>query len=305
MELRPMGAGEILDGAIRLYRDNFASLILITAAIYIPAYTVGQALTGLLPMPPGDYGQLLRFTGGFGSALLFLLGYPLGSGALAYAVSEYLLGRPVALRDVLRGVRGWLPPLAGAVGVSAALILGIVTFSMVLVLAMFLSIGLPRLATQTGAAFGATLAVLTIGAASVPLVTIFIRWQLFPQAVVLERSGIRGALARSWSLTAGSFWRLLSTMSLLTVLVEVVRVAIAGIGVAAMTLAFGRSLETVAWLGQSTYTLTGVVLEPVRMAAMTLIYYDLRIRREGFDLERLAAEVAKGTARGPSEGAAS
>lgn len=87
-------------------------------------------------------------------------------------------------------------------------------------------------------------------------------------------------------------------MSLLTILVEAVRVAISGIGIAVMTLLMGRSLETITSLGHMAYTLTGVVLEPVRMAAMTLIYYDLRVRKEGFDFERLAQEVPKGTAPG-------
>lgn len=135
-------------------------------------------------------------TSGMSSALLFLLGYPLGSGALAYAASEYLLGRPAPLPEVLRGLPRWLPPLAGAVGISAAAIVGIMVIAMLAVALAFLAIGVPRLATETGAAFGAIVVVLTVGAAFIPLMTLFVRWQLFPQAVALEHHGIRGSLAR-------------------------------------------------------------------------------------------------------------
>ena len=34
--LRPMGIGDILDGAVKLYRDNFLLLIRISAWVYIP-----------------------------------------------------------------------------------------------------------------------------------------------------------------------------------------------------------------------------------------------------------------------------
>jgi hypothetical protein len=44
-------------------------------------------------------------------------------------------------------------------------------------------------------------------------------------------------------------------------------------------------------LGMGAANVISVLLEPFKVAAMTLLYYDLRIRKEGFDLEIMAQEL--------------
>jgi hypothetical protein len=41
-------------------------------------------------------------------------------------------------------------------------------------------------------------------------------------------------------------------------------------------------------LNQAVSGVTNIVVQPIQLGTVTLLYYDLRIRKEGFDLERLA-----------------
>jgi membrane-anchored glycerophosphoryl diester phosphodiesterase (GDPDase) len=136
-----------------------------------------------------------------------------------------------------------------------------------------------------------------------------------PAAIVLERRSIRASIVRSWTLTRGYFWRTLGIMLLVSVMISIatqitsipVNLAFtlgaplfvptggspdptAGIVGVAIALVVTSILTTVT-------TAIGLVLQS---ATSALLYLDLRMRKEGLDLElsrfvearHTAAEVA-------------
>jgi hypothetical protein len=113
----------------------------------------------------------------------------------------------------------------------------------------------------------------------------------FPSLVLEPGNSPTGALSRSWSLTRGSRWRMLGLLVTLVVLLYVPIIALGAIA----TLVFpsdgaGGNLTP----GLLTLAVVGVLqmtLYPVLYCVLTVAYYDLRVRKEGFDLEVLASTL--------------
>lgn len=178
----------------------------------------------------------------------------IATAATVFVVSESYLGRPLPARDALRRAT----PLLARLIICSLLLAIIVGIGFI----FFFFPGIMLLC-------GLLLA--------------------FPSLVLEPGSSPTGALSRSWSLTRGARWRmfgLLVTMALL------LYVPLVGLGaVAAVALPGGA-------LGASPGTLTlaviGVVqmlLYPLLYCVLTVAYYDLRVRKEGFDLEVLASTL--------------
>ena len=62
-----------------------------------------------------------------------------------------------------------------------------------------------------------------------------------------------------------------------------------------MSLAFPKSLAAQTVLNQVVAAVVTILLEPISAIARTLLYYDLRVRKEGFDLELMARQLAAAT----------
>jgi hypothetical protein len=105
----------------------------------------------------------------------------------------------------------------------------------------------------------------------------------FPSLVLETGNSPAGALSRSWSLTRGSRWRMLG---LLTTMVILLYVPIVALGTIA-TMVFPSD-------GTLMLAVVGVMqmlLYPLLYCVLTVAYYDLRVRKEGFDLEVLASNL--------------
>ena len=123
-----------------------------------------------------------------------------------------------------------------------------------------------------------------------------VKLALVPSIIVLERAGIRTAAARSWRLTDGFFWRTFGTLLLVAVILnfaaQVVVQPVSLIGTilaliidpngtgAAITITI---ITTVVTLVLS--LLIGAITAVVQAALIAVIYIDLRMRKEGLDLE--------------------
>jgi hypothetical protein len=109
-----------------------------------------------------------------------------------------------------------------------------------------------------------------------------------PPAVVLERIGsATEGLRRSWDLTRGYKGKVAGTLFVALLLVMLPSIALGGL-VAAGTLLAPGGLET---LLQAAVILLSVLIYPFLNVAITVLYYDLRVRKEGFDLEVLATSL--------------
>lgn len=109
----------------------------------------------------------------------------------------------------------------------------------------------------------------------------------FPALVLEPGATPTGALARSWSLTRGSRLRMFGLLLTLLVLLYIPIVAIGAVASLALPAAAGSA-------GLVAVALAGVVqllIYPLFYCVLTVAYYDLRVRKEGFDLEVLASTL--------------
>ncbi len=283
----------ILDDVFRQYRDYFGPLLLISL-IFMTPIAVMNAVAGTL-VPTINYQLLLHGQAGI-SALVNQLRQPQSLGArTAFAGMEVVIGL-VAMNVVTpllqgtyyslgadtvaygsvkypiwtyfrRAVKRWGAYLATIwliVGLSAAA-------------AVVLGGALIAIIIAGGAKSGAFLAVLLIIYLIVVILAIWLNVRLlftFP-CVVVENLRNWRAIRRSWALTKGSFWRLFF-ISLIASIV---------LGLASAGLSFLIELlpsNSLRLLGTG---LISIVLAPFYALLIANLYIDMRIRRDGYDIE--------------------
>jgi hypothetical protein len=107
-----------------------------------------------------------------------------------------------------------------------------------------------------------------------------VRWVFCMHAVALEGLGPIEALSRSWSLVGGCWWRTFGILLLFWVAGAVFGAAIA---LAVFWASFGVSTLL--------SVLAGIIVAPVVITAVTLLYYDTRLKKEIYSLNALAYEL--------------
>jgi hypothetical protein len=277
LELRPRLATEIVDAAFQLYRRHFAELVSLSAFAFAP-YVIVLLATGADPADPAASPAAVGF--------ILILGWITGSlleAAVVVAVSNsYLHGQPDA-GGALRHTIARLGTVLMAVLVKWLLI------ALAFMVAVFL--GAAASAIIVVGAGGANAAVGAIGlivvgvlfVLSVPVMLYFFAsFFAVPATVVLEGLGVRSALRRSRELARGFKWKVLGALGLPMLLFMVFQLVLAGIvGLLPVP-------RVIAFLLEQTGT---VIAYPILAVIGTLLYYDARIRKEGFDIEMMSAEL--------------
>jgi hypothetical protein len=303
--LRPLGVGEILDGAFQAVRANPRAMIGVSAAVVATVTLISllpQAVAlDRLATNPAFTGSSTVSAREAVDAVLAPLGALLTSSVLTFfavtvlnallvvPVSAAVVGRRVSPAEMWQRARGRLLPAIGLALLTFAAVLGL--WFVVLVP------GIAALAAGQDAVGGLLLFV-GIVAGFVLSVTFTVRWALAAPALVLEKASVVTALRRSWRLTRGSFWRVLGIVLLTAIIVA--------IGQGALSIPFSGLAELVpegppgATLGPTVGRLlvsgiggivSGAVFLPFGAAASALLYIDLRMRREALDV-RLAQSLA-------------
>jgi hypothetical protein len=125
----------------------------------------------------------------------------------------------------------------------------------------------------------------------IPGIIFHIRFLFGPAVVVVEDARGRQAMRRSWRLAKGSFWKLLGTVFLASILAS-----IAG-GIISIPASVGAEFAgTNAWILRFVGSAVGgVITGPFVTTVTVLLYYDMRIRKEGFDIQVMAQELGDQT----------
>jgi hypothetical protein len=306
--LRPLSLGEILDGGVRAVRANPSvmfglSAVAVTVAVLVSAllsYYLSGVLSGsvsdvtgaLSPdLSPAEAGQ---FTGqvsyAFGSAFtrpITALVTTILTGLLVVAVSRSVLGRTISVREVLRSRRAWW-----VVGFS--LLSGVVVAAAV-VLLVGVVIGLAA-AHQTGAA----VAVGILGALSLLVGAVWFntRTLLVTPALMLEGKGFWATVKRGWRLTRGSFWRLFGIWLLVSVIMGVLeQIILTPFAIGASVVSSGQLTNVASLAITSVGEIIALTLATTYLSAVVaLLYIDVRMRREGLDIELGRAATADAAA---------
>ncbi len=304
--LRPLGVGEILDGAFQAVRANPRSMIGVSAAV-VAAVTLLSLLPQAVALDRLATNPVLRggssvsprealdaFVAPLGalltSSVLTFFAVTVLNALLVVPVSAAVLGRRVSPGEMWQRARGRVLPAIGLALLAPAAVGGLCFVVLV-----------PGFAALVAGqeALGGLLIFVGIVGAVVLSVLLTVRWALAAPALVLEKASVVTALRRSWRLTSGSFWRVLGIVLLTAIIVA--------IGQGALSVPFSGLAELVpegppgATLGPTVGRLlvsgiggivSGAVFLPFGAAASALLYIDLRMRREALDV-RLAQSLAE------------
>lgn len=320
-DLQPMSIGDIFDTAFDLYKRNFALFAGVTAIVHVPAQIVfGAAVLGLdldqFDRPTRtatDVGALFVALG-----VMFLLGiayhffYLAQCGAISIAASERLLERPITIGEAYRRLR---PSLLKLVFTWMVIDLILTVLSVVLIFALSILasmiLGVTALAAGSGGEPATVIMTITIVLVVVlwflAFIALLVSIAVFvTQVIVIEGNGYFDAMSRNWSLLRGRFWPPFWFSAVLAIMVFSLQLAIQG----SMELILGLTVYN--WLplshlthqviDQALATVVSLFLQPFMMVALTVLYFDQRIRREGFDIELALYEREREQAFAPEAG---
>lgn len=325
-QLRPKSLGDLLDEVFRLYRNNFLTFIGIAAILQMPMILLQLVLTTTLGRRyTSDLLQLSRELPAFnprtdtfadlrlGNIIAFLVVtlllallqgaviQQLINGALANAIAARYMNRQVSILGAYQMGSGTIVSLilVGLMVIVIGAAFGAVLFGIYIGGVFFI---VQSLAGRSG---GGGIAAVIGGLIGIFILVLFLlilfsmlmlRFLFVTQAVVLERCSPIAALRRSWRLMRGSFWRVLGIFLLLIVLVLVlVNLPVALVNYA-LTLTIGNPADPLQnyTLLQSILLLTNyaaqILVLPLQLISYTLLYYDLRVRKEGYDLQVMAEQ---------------
>lgn len=310
--LRPLGVGEILDGAVSTLRAHWRTVLGVTVTVAVISQ-VSNILVDryLLPEVPAvdpdatpeealeqSLDSMQASLVAVGPALLIMLiGTLLSTALLTVVISRSVLGRPVTLAEAWREARPRLPHL---LGLTLLLPLG--------------SIAITTVGVLPGALIGGAgilLSVLGGLAAVVVIIWLVIRFSLASPALVLERQGVIASLRRSAKLVQGTWWRIFG-ITLLTVLLAflvnlvivlpftVIAFAVDGPGLSELFTGaapdFGWTFMIITSIGS---VIASSITYPITAGVTVLLYVDQRIRREALDLELARAAGLPGYGSAP------
>ena len=267
-QIREMSFGEILDGAFAVYRRHFGVLVGIAvvctglpAVIYMYMTMVGFAFVSAV------------------TVLVWLVLYGVGglvaAGATIHVIAQAYLGEVPRLGESIRFAWGEIGRIFVA-GLAKYLIIFLVSSAP---LAIGFGVAMVAADPIIGAASLSIALLVAIGIA----VVFSAAYAVVTQVVVLEQE-TRAAQSprRSWMLTRGYRVKAFAVGVVFAVLLSLPFLAAGALEAIFPNLAVMLS-------GGS--SLLQFIIYPVLPSALTLLYYDLRVRQEGFDITLLGHQL--------------
>ncbi|WP_327748827.1 glycerophosphoryl diester phosphodiesterase membrane domain-containing protein [Streptomyces europaeiscabiei] len=320
--LRPLGIGEILDGAVSTMRTHWRTVLGISLAVAVITQIGVILLQGLvlndtastdaLSDPTATPGELSR---ALGDTLLStsvvmvisLLGTIVATALLTTVTSRAVLGKSVTTVEAWRDARPQLLRLGG------------LTILLLLIAGLIMTVGVvPGILLAAGGSTGGGVLLALFGGLGALVLTVWlmIRFSLASPALMLEKQGVRKSLGRSVKLVRGSWWRVLGIQLLAAIIAYVVAsivvipfsfagAALDGDGISGLLATGGTALGWTYLVISGVGAVIGSTLTfPISAGVTVLLYIDQRIRREALDLElgRAAGLQGYGDAPGATPG---
>ncbi|MCP5099038.1 MAG: hypothetical protein GY943_26090 [Chloroflexi bacterium] len=288
-ELRPLDIGQLFDRSFRLYRKNFSVFLVIIAIVQIPVVVIniGIAAASQQFVAPGfdpfstSPADLNSLTSMFGVAffltilasIVSFIASTIGMATVTKAASDSYLGQEISITGALqKSSKSWLPLLGalflvGLIAIAAAIPLGIIfiipCLGWVIGFVGFIALGLMSNATVS----------------------------LMVPIVVLEKKSPVDAIKRAYNLTRLRFWWIIGYLTLLSLLLMAVLIGPTLVITMLVALSPVAADPLITTIFQSTLQfMLSIIFLPLQYTAITLMYFDLRIRFEGFDLMLLTID---------------
>jgi len=292
-ELRPLSLAELLDRAFGMYRRHFLLFVGIMAvpSVVMLVFSVGLQFIQAPVLPPDpaaapDPAQMIgaAIWGGAAFILMMILywfTYAVALGASTTAVAEIYKGQVPSIATSYGSIRGRVARLA-----LLMLLVGLRLGTAMLLVGMIVGVlvpGLFRVSPILGGVFG----FVALGAGVVFLFWLTLRYAVAVPPAVLEDSTASESIARSIELTRGSRWRVLVLVVFTVIIAYAGLMLFQGPFIVASVMA-GPETATGFWLnllGVITGSIASAFTNPLAIVAMAVLYYDLRIRHEGLDIE--------------------
>lgn len=302
--LRPLTLGTILSATFQVMRRNpmptFGFALLLTGVASIAALLIVGAVTFFAfdrvarasaedQEAIASGGVALGIVAVLVTIVLQLLTTALVEGIVSLEVSRGTLGERMRFRGLWRRMRGRVGAVVAwvmAIGFGSILIIGIV----VLMLFGIGSLG------DAGIAAAVVLGVLIVLGGIVVSVWLGTKLAMVPAIIVIERRSMVGAVRRAWSLTRGYFWRSFGIIALVGVIYQVASQIVVQPFSLVLSLLLGLlgtgdpdTLIVVIIVIYGVFLLLTLVVGAIGVvmisATVSLLYIDLRMRKEGLDLE--------------------
>jgi hypothetical protein len=307
--LEPISTGDVIDRSVRIYRRNLRALLLTAAGPFLFGTAswlcMRLGLSGLDPGSRGSGSPLgagLMLLLGFVAYILYLYVMVLVVAGLARAVGDYLmLGREITVRGVFAALRGRI----GDLTVASLLLVGAVVLIIVILFAVFfaammiaglslVAIGLLQPPPWLAGVIFAIVFLVAFGSVAFFILPVLLARVVFiPQVIMIEGASAGNAASRAFYL-GGKYWKGVLAVLLFTYC-----------SAFSITMAVMTPVVILLWVGgllsmdlerwDSIYGGVGqfasFLLVPVWAISFTLLYFDSRVRKEGYDVELLARKL--------------
>ena len=304
-DLRPLTLGELFDRAFTLYKRNlwlfvgiiaFPSLVTLVLAIFTQVFqrvllTVGQS-------DDPSVGTMVTLgvmiIGIFVLFVVYWVVYMVALGATTYAVAELYVGRRTSVTEAYGGIRRRIGAL-----LVLMLLVGLRFIGVFLAAALILVIAGAAAALVHPIIAGL---VFVVGLLAAGLVSFYLmlRYGMSVPALIVESLSPSDAIRRSVDLSHGRLGHLF-LLVLCSMVITYAAIAIFQLPFLVGAMVFPPESATSFWLnivGAVTGTFASAFTTPFLVIGLALLYYDARIREEGFDVE-LALQALEASDRRP------
>jgi hypothetical protein len=276
--LGPRNVGDILRETFTIYRKNIWRFAAIIAVVAIPLSIVISlvflAIIIFPKPPPPDLGfeefimQHLPTLIPASIIILFIsiAAEALAQGAMVYCTAEQYFRHPIDNGYAYRFSWKRLPNMLGAVLLIFLTTIAIISIPVGILLASYFHV-LPSMNPQL------TILVITLGLVSLlALIYIGTVWQFALPAVLLQGCGPISALRASFELVKESWWRVFGIIFVLGLIVFGINLVLAFVPI------IGRFVST-------------IFTPPITFIGSALLYFDLRVRKQGYTLDNMSGEL--------------
>jgi hypothetical protein len=286
--LRPMNVGDVLDGAFRLLRARWRTMLIVAAVVVVPVQLVSSYFTRALfttslfemvgdPVTMSEAMESGSWVGDLVSLLYAVVFLPLVTGALAW----------VAVVSALGENPPWQEALGRALRRTWALMISWAVAIFLLSLPIMVGAGIVAFGVIAGTTAAIVVGVVVLLAGLVAALGIWALFALAPPAIMHEHLGGMRGLGRSARLVRRRFWPVLGTVLLAGLVTSIVSAALSGI-----PSWFAFVLGDYGWLLAAAGAMIGsLVTTPFLASVLALLYLDGRIRHEGLDLQLAADQM--------------
>jgi hypothetical protein len=270
--LRNFTVLEILDRTFRLYRENFLRYAGLVAIVTVPLSVFNLLITqGYLAQLDNrdlSFAQRQAATSNY-TLVIALVAIVVSivqavfvNGTLTYMASENHLGRKVSIAEAFSSARGRFMTLFLALLIFY-LVIGALAAVSALTVACFVGI---------------------LGLGLVVYMGVNINVFLAP-TIVLENVSVMQGINRGWGLAKARFWTVLGLMALIIVISIVLQLAFSVLQqLFSQQVVASASIQGSSLVGVIIETIIAVFVAPISPIALTLLYYDTRVRLEGLDI---------------------